>query len=166
MRVHFLFLSARQANPYPHGFSMHTEDIMPFLHVNRRAWKQTHWISGAFLFYILINLKAVIKSSFVWDVPCANAYLVPNSPLPVFLYKYKQNNLKKKPIRQFSVSSCYKFLDITNMGKLPYFFLLLYSQEAFQCSAGRENQSGFPCGFDKRWWEGMRSKGDFHPNSL
>lgn len=96
MRVHFLFLSARQANPYPHGFSMHTEGIMPFLHVNRRAWKQTHWISGAFLFYILINLKAVIKSSFVWDVPCANAYLVPNSPLPVFLYKYKQNNLKKK----------------------------------------------------------------------
>lgn len=74
MRVHFLFLSARQADPNPHCFSMHTEGSMASPCVNGRPWKLAHWISGFFLFYILNNLKAAIKSSLVWDAPCANAY--------------------------------------------------------------------------------------------
>lgn len=50
------------------------------------------------------------------------------------------------------------------MGKLPDFFPL-YIQKVFWCSLLKKKamllfKSGFPFGFDKGWWEGIRSKGE------
>lgn len=77
---------------------------------------------------MLINLKAAITSSLVWDAPCANADFTTELPTPQYFYAITNRTIQKN-LDNFQFQAAIKYW--TNMGKLSGFFVYSGSLSVF-----------------------------------